>query len=107
MITWPEFLVIFSVASAILLVLCRAIFRGAWRRLIQTQIFVSVSCFLIDYPAETRELWVFPLRSGVELFDTPVENHIFIWACTIDLLIVYLTLRSRCRGTTSASGFPR
>ena len=81
-----------------------SLFRGAWLRLTQTLVFVGAVCFLVDYPAETRELWLFPQRSGIELLETPVENHFFIAACTVDLLIVYLSLRRRYRDTTSADG---
>jgi len=102
MITWPEFLVAFTVASAILVVMCRKLFRNGWLPLVQTVAFVCVTCFLIDYPAETRALWHFPLRSGIELLETPIENQFFIAACAIDLLIVYLSLRRRYRDTTDA-----
>jgi len=106
-ITWPEFVLEFTLASVILLVLCRSLFRGAWLRLLQTMVFVGTSCFLIDYPAETRELWWFPQRTGIEILETPIENHIFIATCTTDLLIVYLSLRSRYRDTISSTERPR
>jgi hypothetical protein len=101
-ITWPEFLVGLTIASGILLVLSRSLFRAAWSRLVQTLVFVCSVCFLLDYPAETRALWHFPRRSGIELLETPIENQFFIAACATDLLIVYLSLRRRYRDTTFA-----
>jgi len=101
-ITWPEFLLGFTIASAVLLSTCRALFRGAWLRFVQTVVFVCAVCFLIDYPAETRELWHFPHRSGIEVLETPIENQFFIAACAADVLIVYQSLRRRYRGTTAA-----
>lgn len=102
MITWPEFLVGFVVVSAIALYLRRSLFRRQWRRLGQTLLFISVTCLLLDYPAETRELWWFPVRSGVEILETPIENHFFIATCATDLLIVYLSLKRHHHGTTAA-----
>ncbi len=107
MITWPEFLLGFTVASAILLAVCRNLFRGAWLRVAQTVVFVCAVCFLIDYPAESRALWHFPRRSGIELLNTPIENQFFIAACATNVLIVYQSLRRRYRDTTSGAAQER
>lgn len=100
---WPEFLMVFVLASSGFSYLNRQQFRGRWLRLFQSCLFLTTVCFLLDYPAETRELWSFPNTTGIRLFDTPIETHIFNATCFIDLLIVYQSLKSRHECATRAA----
>lgn len=105
--TWPEFLVCFVIASAGVTYLKRSLFRGRWLRLTQSCLLLTTVCFLLDYPAETRELWSFSNTTGITLYDTPVETHIFNATCFLDLLTVYLSLKNRREYTTRATPIAR
>lgn len=93
--TWPEFLLAYVLASSACAFWNRALYRGRWPRVVQTCLLLTTVCFLLDYPAETRELWRFPNTTGILLYETPIENHIFNGTCFFNLLTVYLALKTR------------
>lgn len=104
--TWPLFVPLFVAATAAALVITRRRFAGHWAHLAQVTISVTCLTFLIDYPAEQRTFWTFGRTSGLYLLDTPVENHFFVAACAIDIMVVYLSLRHCLHGNSRASVLP-
>jgi uncharacterized membrane protein len=104
--TWPQFVPLFVAVTCVALFLTRRRFAGKWVALAQVTIFVTCLTFLIDYPAEQRQFWTFGKTSGLYLLDTPVENHVFVAACAINIMIVYLSLRHCLRGSSRAGGSP-
>jgi len=93
--TWPEFLAVYVLVSAMAAVVNRKLYRGRMLRVAQACLLLTSVCFLLDYPAETRQLWRFPNTTGIRLYETPIENHIFNFTCFFNLLSVYLSLKSR------------
>jgi len=104
--SWPAFVVMFSAVTFAALVVARRRFDGHWANLVQVTIFVTCLTFLIDYPAEERAFWTFGTTSGWLLLDTPVENHVFVAACAVDIMIVYLSLRRYLRDSNHEDGSP-
>jgi hypothetical protein len=100
-VTWPEFLAVFVAATAIAAFLARSYFAGRWLRLGQVTLFIVSVCFLLDYPAEDRRIWSFRHTTGITILDTPIENHIFVGACVVDIMIIYLIVKERLRSTTA------
>jgi hypothetical protein len=98
--TWPEFLVGFVAATSIAVFLARSYFARCWFRLGQVTLFIMSLCFLLDYPAEHRRIWSFHHTVNIMILDTPIENHIFVGACVVDIMIIYLTVKARLRSTT-------
>jgi hypothetical protein len=98
--TWPEFLTLYVLASAAVALVNRKLYRARVFRVAQTCLLLTSVCFLLDYPAETRQLWRFPNTTGIRLYETPVENHIFNFTCFFNLLSVYLSLKNRHADTT-------
>lgn len=103
---WPRFVPLFVAATFAALIIARRRFSGHWAHLVQVTTFVTCLTFLIDYPAEQRSFWTFERTSGLFVLDTPVENHVFVAACAIDIMIVYLSLRRYLHGNSRASGSP-
>lgn len=102
-LTWPDFVGTYLVVSAAVAWFNRRLYQHRWMRVAQTCTLLTTVCFLLDYPAETRELWHFPNTTGIRLYETPIENHIFNGTCFFNLLSVYLSLKSRHAGTMHAS----
>lgn len=101
--TWPEFLAAYVLVSVAIACVNRSLYRGRWSRVVQTCVLLTTVCFLLDYPAETRELWRFPNTTGIRLYDTPIETHIFNGTCFFNLLSVYLSLKNRQISATRAA----
>ena len=91
--TWLSFVLFFDVSVALLLIGARSLFRGMWSRLVQTVVFVVALTFLIDYPAEARQFWLFGQPNDWTVLDTPIENHFFVAGCSVFILIVYRSLQ--------------
>jgi uncharacterized membrane protein len=104
--TWPTFVPLFVGLTLAALLGARRRFDGHWAHLAQVTVFVTCLTFLIDYPAEERHFWQFSKTSGFSLLDTPVENHIFVAACAIDIMIVYLSLQHYLHGNSRAAESP-
>ena len=104
--TWPAFVPLFVVMTFAALFVARRQFSGHWIHLAQVTLSVTCLTFLIDYPAEQRMFWTFGKTSGLFLLDTPMENHVFVAACAIDIMVVYLSLRRCLHGSSRAGGSP-
>ena len=92
--TWASFVLIFSLGTLVLMWLTRRLFQHHALNVCQVVLFVASLTFLIDYPAETRKFWFFYRTSTWKLLDTPIENHVFVAACAVIILIVYQSLRA-------------
>jgi uncharacterized membrane protein len=104
--TWPAFVPLFVGLTLAALLGARRRFAGHWIHMAQVTVFVTCMTFLIDYPAEQRHFWRFSKTSGFALLDTPFENHVFVAACAIDIMIVFLSLQHYLHGNSHAGESP-
>lgn len=88
--TWPIFVLTYSLAALALGTLLSLCSPGFFRKLPRLMVAMIALAFFVDQAAESRGIWMFPVLALPAILDVPLENLFFVLATTIYSITAHL-----------------
>lgn len=104
--TWPSFVVVYTILAALAVLVCRRTFGGRWWRLARCMLGAVSLAFFVDYTGEDRSFWDFTKLSSYSILDVPVENLLFIVASAPLIILIHSWAKARFPPPISRLGNP-